>query len=282
MTTEGGEAAAVLAAGVDWLTCTAATPARAELLASIGWAIVYKEAEGGNDLKPWMWKGYEGITAGGASVGKRSDGSLIRLSSGCAADNWRRPANVAEHVSRIDLAVTARLPASANPAAEAWAGATGSGSGRRGRPVQKATHIETRTEGETCYLGSRKSARFGRLYNKGLESKMEEYRDCWRWEVEYKEHAATPIALSVAECGSESEAVLAYVWDTFSTWGVPPSWGLGARVPSQAADRQPSDDERRLAWLYGQVRPVIARLIANGRRADVLSALGLYNDEGGL
>jgi len=274
------EAAAVLAAGVDWITCTAATPARSELLAAVGWAIAYGEADAGNDLRPWSWMGYSGVTSGGASVGQRSDGVICRLSSGCAADHWIRPASIAEHVSRLDLAVTVRLLPEENPAAEAYRLATQAGAGRRGRSIQRATHIETLSEGETCYLGSRKSARFGRLYNKGLESKEEMYRDCWRWEVEYKEQAATPVAVSVAKCGNQASAVLAYVWDAFASWGSPPGWGVDATIPPGVPARQPNDDERRLGWLYRQVRPVISRLVSHGRRTEVLSALGLDGEAG--
>jgi hypothetical protein len=266
---------AVLAAGVDWLTCTAAEPARAELLKAVGWATVYGEAEAGNDLRPWSWKGYDGITSGGASVGARMDGTIVRLSSECAAEHWMGAVQLANHVSRLDLAVTVRMESAANPAKEAYELARIHLSERRGRRVQKASHIETWSEGETAYLGSRQSARFGRLYNKGLESKEERYRDCWRWEVEYKGDTATAIAGEMAQCGDSSEPTLAYVWDTFSKWGVPPVWGKHAEVPMGTLGRTATDDDRRLIWLYTQVRPAIDRLIRRGKRAAVLDALGL-------
>ncbi len=274
-TTPDPLAVAVLAAGVDWLTCTASDPARSELLKAIGWGVVYGEAERGNNLKPWTWKGYAGITAGGASVGERYDGAIVRLSSECAADNWLGAVRVAGHVSRLDLAVTVRLPALANPAREAYTVAQSAVPQARGRRVQKASHIETWTEGETAYLGSRQSSRFGRLYNKGLESKEERYNGCWRWEVEYKGDTATAISGEMAQCGNSSESALAYVWDTFDKWGVPPIWGKGAVVPAVTLGRTATDDERRLQWLAVQVAPAIERLIRNGKRIAVLEALGL-------
>jgi hypothetical protein len=271
------EAVAVLSAGVDWLTATAKIPAFSEMLEASGRRVVERQAEAGNDIRPWLWKGYDGVSAGSSAVGVRADGTIVRISGECAANNWRDVMPWVQHVSRIDLAVTVRLSSEANPAAEAYRSAGLAPSGRRGRTVRAASHIETRTEGETCYLGSRKSDRFGRLYNKGLESHQEEYRDSWRWEIEYKGNAATPIALSVVECGSDSEAVLAYVWDTFAAWGIPPGWGIDAIVPSLPPAHSASDDERRLAWLYTQVRPAIARLVAHGRISEVLGALGLDN-----
>ena len=271
----GGEAAAVLAAGVDWLTCTASDPARSELLKAVGWGIVYGEAEAGNDLKPWAWKGYDGISAGAASVGARMDGVIVRLSSECAAGNWLGAVQLANNVSRLDLAVTVRMAEQANPAREAYELARNYLSESRGRRVQKASHIETWSEGETAYLGSRQSARFGRLYNKGLESKEERYANCWRWEVEYKGDTATHIAGEMAQCGNSSEPTLAYVWDTFDRWGVPPIWGRGADIPLVSLGRNPSDDDRRLHWLASQVAPAIERLIRRGKRQSVLEALGL-------
>lgn len=270
-----GTEIAVLAAGVDWLTCTAADPAKVDLLLAVGWATCHKEAEVGNDIRPWTWKGYDGITSGGASVGRRYDGGIVRLSSGCAADNWLGAVRLSDNVSRLDLAVTVRMASLANPAREAYTLARQANPQRKGRRVQKASHIETWSEGETAYLGSRQSSRFGRLYNKGLESKEEQYRDCWRWEVEYKGHPAKAIAGEMAQSGNTSEAVLAYVWDTFDTWGVPPIWGQGAYIPAQESFRTVSDDERRLAWLAAQVAPAVRRLLDRGKRAEVLQALGL-------
>jgi hypothetical protein len=267
----------VLSAGVDYISCTAATASRVEMLKATGWAVVYAEAEAGNDLRPWTWKGYDGITSGGASCGLRADGCLVRISGGLAAETWRKAVAWADHISRMDLAVTVRLPSTANPAAEAFANAGQAEVRQRGRSVRAASHIQTWTEGETTYLGSRQSDRYGRLYNKALESHKEEYDGAWRWEVEYKNRASTPVAYTIKDSPSESEAILALVWDQFSKWGVPPTWGRGADVGRLVPPREATDTARRLAWLRTQVAPVVRRLEAMGRRADILEALGLIN-----
>jgi len=268
-------AVAVLTAAVDWLTCTARQGANSGLLAAVGWAAVYAEAEAGNDLRPWLWKGYDGYMSGSAAVGERSDGTICRFSGDRAAHSFCGAVRHADRISRLDLAVTVRMDEDANPARDAYTLAREAIPNARGRRIQKASHIETWNEGETAYLGSRQSARFGRLYNKGLESKEERYRGCWRWEVEYKGDTASAIAGEMAQHGDTSEAPLAYVWDTFATWGIPPIWGRGAFVPLAALGRTATDDDRRLAWLAVQVAPVIARLLRAGKRQQVFDALGL-------
>lgn len=279
---QAGDVATVLAAGIDWLTCSASDPARVDLLYAIGERIAAAEKERGNDLRLWNWMGYAGVACGGVATGRRNDGSILRLSSDCAAENWLHPVQIAQNVSRLDLAVTVYMPAPSNPAREAWTSAQAGASGGRGRSVQHITHIETAHEGETTYLGSRQSARFGRLYNKGLESGEERYRDSWRWEIEVKKPAALPMARAIADSGGESSAVLAYVWDAYAKWGCPPVWGHDATVPVEELQHAQTDDDRRLAWLATQVAGVVSGLIRRGKRTSVLSALGLTEGTDGL
>lgn len=278
-TTVAGEAVAVLAAGVDYLACSAGTPASADLLKAAGWALAYRQGEEGNDIKPWDWKGYRGIRAGSVECGERPDGVFVRVSGALAATAWRPIARHATHVSRLDLAVTVRLPSDANPAAEVYQTANPANKSGRGRRVQKGRHIETWSEGDTTYLGSRQSDRYGRIYDKGKESKDVAYRDCWRWEVEYKGDTATPLSHVLSSSDAESTAVLAYVWSDFEAFGAPPIWGLGAEVERFVSARPKSDDLRRLEWIRTQVAPSVRILIEHGRMADLLEALGLVDNQ---
>lgn len=279
LTTSPLEAGAVLAAGVDYLACSSGNPASAELLKAAGWALAYKQGEIGNDLKPWDWKGYRGIRSGSVECGERPDGVFVRISGALAAEEWRPIARHAAHVSRLDLAVTVRLLSEANPAADVYRTTNPALKQGRGRRVQKGRHIETWTEGDTTYLGSRKSDRYGRIYDKGKESHDPAFKDCWRWEVEYKGDTATPLSNVLQASDVESTAVLAYVWSDFEAFGAPPTWGLGAEVHRFVATRPKSDDLRRLEWLRTQVAPSVRILIDHGRRAELLEALGLLDNQ---
>lgn len=264
----------VLAAGVDWLTCTSAIPATAELLGAVGWEITYAEADAGNDLRPFHWKGYEGITAGGSTIGVRHDGTMVRLTSETAAVHWRRCAALASNISRIDLAVTVRLDPEADPALEVYENSPAD-SGERGRRVRKRGNLRDTEGGATTTLGSRNSERYGRLYNKGVESGEERFNNAWRWEVEYKGDTAKVVAREVASGDVEASAVLALTWDQFRRWGYPPVWGTNAEIPPFTLGRKRTDDYRRLEWLRRQVRPVVRHLADKGLLSEVLAALDL-------
>lgn len=278
MTHSDSAAAAVLTSGVDWLTCTAATDTGRQQLLAAAWPLLYGEAEAGNDLRPWLWKGYVGYQSGAVAVGEREDGSYCRLSGLAAFAGWRHVAPWWSHVSRLDLQVTVRLSPGANPVRSAWDASMLAGPRRRGRQTQKRSHIETVTEGETCYIGSRSSDRFGRIYNKSLESGLEMYRDCWRWEVEFKGRAATPTASWLSEQHDTSLASAVAVRDAFSRWSAEPTWAAAGPLPPDPPERTRTDAARRLQWLATQVRPVVAQLRAMGYDRAVLVALGLTDD----
>jgi len=61
----------LLAAGIDWLTATAHPDEGADELARLAGSLVETEREAGNRQKPWYWRGYRGLHAGGAFVGTR-------------------------------------------------------------------------------------------------------------------------------------------------------------------------------------------------------------------
>ncbi len=57
----------------------------------------------------FRFKGYEGLSSGGAQVGERPEDSLIRVSGGLANDYFRDVAECASNFSRVDLQTTVRV-----------------------------------------------------------------------------------------------------------------------------------------------------------------------------
>lgn len=216
-------------------------------------------------VKPWSALGYQGLSYGPAAYGTRADGAMYQVSGAAAHEAF---AEGAPHtnISRLDLAVTVWLGDQARDIPRLTRDQAIAGrAGRRGRPV-RVTFIDGCGDGDTCYIGSRLSDSYIRVYDKGAEAKEDAYAGSVRYEVELKGPLAAQeaAALDKAGLGIEShccEVVRSYLADR----------GLSLPLGLQAApvDRQrlrppPTTTVRRLAWLQRQVSPTVRDLIALG------------------
>lgn len=261
-------------AGVDWLTCHVPHGRPAQHLAAWTNVLLRSAQREGNDIKPWRWNGYEGATAGQVTLGGRDDGMIVRLSKGTARDNWQHVYAIAGRCSRLDVQVTVNGVPPGHDLAQAGRDAVGGFTPRRGRPPEW-TYVQTKASGATLYLGSRASQAFARLYDKGCEEGGEHLSGRWRYELELKQETAQHAASALSRGGSERARSIATVHEAFSSRGVEPVFArLDVPVPT-TPPRTESDDARRLAWLSGQVRDVVAGLIRRGHGEEVLEALGL-------
>lgn len=266
--------AELVEARVDWLTCTAGTGEKADALAELGMAVAREREREGAKRRSGAWQGYSGVWSGGDFVGRRADGAVLRLGGDSAAAWWRSGVQLSDHVSRVDLAVTARPDDQAGDlASDAYAGLLERPRGR-GRP-RLAKLIVDNQRGRTLYLGRRSSDAYLRLYDKAIESKQLEYRGCWRYELEAKGSLAPQYAKLLSEATDASATLVPLVEQAFRTRGVVPVFNGGASPGDIRPLRAPTDDDRRLAWLAEQVKPAVERLIRDGRRTAVLAALGL-------
>lgn len=161
--------------------------------------------------------------------------------------------------TRVDYAIDIRLDEPVPTLAKDWYAAVG----------ERA--ILSR-EGDTLYLGSRKSGNFGRIYDKSVR-----YGDAmgsgtvWRFELEAKRVQARRLAAVWQKAGDKGWHIASVVAYQMKKWGV----GLplsGVRVQQELAVKQEGNTMR---WLRHTVAPSIARLVSAGREDEVLSALGL-------
>jgi DNA relaxase NicK len=242
---------------------------------ALEWAYdaVQVEHRKGNDLSPWRSESFEGMKSGQICVGRNEEGLLFRVSGDFAAKNWRTIYQDASNVSRIDCAATIRLT-------DRWSDLSRVHHDeallyqKERSPHLRVTRIDGGKHGNTLNIGSRASEGYGRIYDKFLESHAEEYRDCWRYEVEFKKRSAL---LKAAYLATESidgllPASISLGW--FQGRGL-----RSLRIPMVSVDTstpfKPSDDSKRLAWISRSVSPVVRLLIEHGRRDEVLTALGL-------
>lgn len=268
--------------GVDYLTMTWHDEIRNTALMNtrmvIEWAERQKGAGGlGSISKPWAWEGYAGWQCGQLCVGERHDGTILRM-SGVIGHRWLAQGLPTGHnVSRIDVALTVwgcfcQKEQIALHSAEAdYHRKT-----LHSRPY-KVRLIDGFGEGDTCYIGSRQSSQFVRIYDKELEqSGDKQYKGAIRYECECKEQLALQALTRCTSGGYSAARCLSVLLGLLARRAVRPldTWGVDTDVlqPSQLPN---SSLESSLSWLEKQVSPTVKRLIREGYEEEVLTALGL-------
>lgn len=271
--------AVIAETGIDWLTATVERN-------SSEWGYVTGKAERellqhkseGNILKEGTMYGYSGFRAGANFMGHKDDRTLIQFTSGRAALAFERTYSEALHYSRLDIQATVRYDQSyldiANYAYTHAEAANGALPPARRRKLQI---IENNDGGSTCYIGSRNSEQFARIYNKDAESGLDHYKDCWRFEIVLRNELATKAAKSFFWLDERREvAMQQFVHDWLSQRGVTNAYPApGEVVVMPTVQISKSDNQRKLEWLASQVAPTVRHLITSGLGDRMLIALGL-------
>lgn len=259
--------------GIDWLSCSAPRGDDGDALYAQGVSILNMEVNAGNQKKPWKLKALTGAIAGSTVLALSGTHVYVQVSSERAREYAPSIIPLARNVSRLDLQVTAERHEQA-PLDLARIAYKASGARRRGgRPVGRSLY-QTTAGGATCYLGSRRSDVFGRVYDKGVEQETHQPGRLWRWELELKRDVAELTARELVLVESLEEAVAGYVSHAFGEWGVPcpPS---ASSLPMHRPPQQSTDADRLLRWLAVGVAPSVGYLRGIGRLSEVLKALGL-------
>jgi DNA relaxase NicK len=203
---------------------------------------------------------------------------MLRGSSDIAREVYRGLYATGERftITRLDVQVTGKFDfdnAGYAKEAEAQALAALVREEKVGR--RKVGSIRNNGSGDTCAIGSRSSQRYLRSYDKTREQRHQVDENLWRWEVEYKYPLSTRIAEAIATLDEREPAIVALVADEFARKGVNVPWesDVGIEIPTTGVSA--TDDGRRLAWLFNQVRPVIGKLRPNVGLRAILVALGL-------
>jgi hypothetical protein len=250
----------VISAGIDWVTATGATGDTQGFVRSIGFDQLDAARRDGNAVHPWAWKGYRGWAGGGASMGTRDDGSIVRLTGDRAAGAGRTLCESGASISRLDVQATVRfdrdLPGLADEhAAEVQAHQRAGGINRNLR------HQRGFGAGDSFYVGSRQSNYYGRVYDKGRESRDERYRQCWRYEVECKDDGAKQARQAVRAAEDISASSAAMVADWFGRRGCAVRYRSELAVQLAPVGRHHSDLDTWLAWLLQAVRPTVQKCL---------------------
>lgn len=257
-----------VSASIDYLTVTTKSGREsAKLLAEVAHQVGPRIAKGAK-LRDWQFMGYHGKSIQGIRYGLRRDEAICILSGDVAAELWALVAPSRSRCTRIDLAVTVEL-AKANQyvASRAYAQSLEFGQ-------VNASHIVNSSGGTTCYVGSRTSRFFGRLYDKGAEQGGEPHT-IWRYEVECKKPASEAVVSALLDHNSPGKWIASYVYEWFFSRGIKPVYSATIAHDAIEISASVTSVDKTLLWLSTQVRPTIGRLIIGGFEDEVREALQL-------
>ena len=235
------------------------------------------EQDGAIEIRASDSLGYRGYQFPGCFWGVHlTQGEMMRASGASAKAAVAAPLRP-DHVSRLDVQLTLWGVGTAPELIKACADqAAGPVKGRKG-PVPIVRLIKGYGRGDTCYIGSRRSKTFLRVYDKALESGELGYRDSVRFECELKDEKAVIAYNAIHSQSPPESACIAIVRDAFAKHGIflPENIGLTTAYNSYVPAKVFSAD-RTLEWLHTQVGPSIIRLLDEGVSLETINdKLGL-------
>lgn len=270
----------VVESQVDWLTASAHGEDKAANLLALARHYQEEEKAKGNRTINWRLMGYEGTHCGAVEWGQRDRAStLVRLIGQRASNGLADVLSLADQVTRLDIAVTWRaeppdpfIGRNAYALAEAF---------KRLHPkTALPSLIQDAAGGTTCYVGSRESENFLRIYNKGAEAlqkgdeaEAERYHSCWRYELETKGTVSKPLADIVDSLTDPTSYIQSYLYTYCQAHGIEPAFPHEGAVGLVPGFRRRADADTKLAHLKRNVRPTVRFLREQGREDDLREAL---------
>lgn len=266
-----------LESAVDYITCTTKNPKDTALMVHRVEKMAFREFESGNEAEPWRSSGFSGWKVGQVVYATRGGEGLAQLSGATAGYDWFDVYQLCDRVTRIDVQETYRISRDVTRFVLRNFKRANAYSDKHNLRHQNSVWAGN-DGGATVYLGSPKSERRMRIYNKAVESKLDHYDGCVRYELQLRDDSARVMAHRLSD-GSSPQATIRGVLHRFAR-------DRGCRLPS--VDVRPVSDSwtppkckpdtvRSLEWLRVQVRPSVCALVSRGLLVEVLAALGFSN-----
>lgn len=239
-------------AGIDWITCTAAEGSDSVALSCALEIIADLLVAEGYKRRPWAQWGFTGESVRHCSFGHRSEATVGVLSGNVANSFFDDVCRRATKVSRVDIAVTVKTePPLEGVARRAYEQLIAAGPGKRNGAT--ASVIESSDGSSTSYLGRRISDKWLRVYDKWRESGDDEYRGCWRYELEVKNAPAMDLCRYLLASTDRASDVAATVYRHCTARGLKPIYTPDAEGLLLLAPRAPTELEQRVNWLAKSV-----------------------------
>jgi len=264
--------------GVDWITLTTLCPDCGAHVWSKGRELLELARQAGDKVRPWGAHGFKGLSAPHFRIGRLEDRTLLELSGDLADRYWQDFVGYAHNITRFDTKVDVTFDKEVKDLAIDAFKAPGKKIGKRFPPIQKHLWVNS-AGGQTAYIGSPKSERMGRLYDKHLESGGEYPPNTWRWEVQERRDCSSRAARLLWGSDELHRVIKSYVSTFYTRHGVTPWFSAdGLDLPAQPR-KQPTGMPALLNWLSRGVAPGVRRGLDAGYRDAVYEALGLPRPE---
>lgn len=216
--------------------------------------------------------GYYGDKGEHYFLGKGEQGTMVQASGALAWSLWRTLGARANHCTRLDLQVTWPIEGEAGTYVRDQYEIAQLAPHREGR--QAALQLVDTPEGaKMLTIGSRQSEIYGRMYDKGRESKLPEYKNWVRWEIECKGQTSNDLDKYLRRDKMEIPHTRAIVCDYFTKRGVAPFWEAYEAMFEEPPVKRTRTDDTKLVWLATQVGPTMQVLREHGKLPEAIRAV---------
>lgn len=259
-------------AGVDYLRLTSQDHAPFGDWHGLLFSEMLAEERAGRRKHSRWLLGYYGQVGQHYFVGRNDSGSMVQV-SGVLADELFRPlSHAGGRCSRVDLQVSHFMQEGPDDYLNR-AFAYGEADAKKvGRPVS-FTFTDSSNGARMLAVGSRASELYGRIYDKGQESKQDSWMGYVRWEVEVKGKQAADLHRWLLADATRVHTVLPIVKNFFASRGVPVEWDGWSEIAVPPPAPRTRTDETKIAWIATQVGPSFRDLVEKGKAVEVARSL---------
>jgi len=148
---------------------------------------------------------------------------------------------------------------------------------RRGARQDKTTfcHIESPHSGDSLAIGSRRSTRYLRIYDKTAQQGGRIVGNQYRFEIELKKLQARREWQRTCGAADIPHLAMSVVAGSLLSHGLPVPWLETVEPLGLPSTYDPTTEERRLKWLLDTVAPVVKKIDDPEKRLRVAVAFGL-------
>lgn len=241
-----------------------------------GEKLAFREMEAGNEVITWKMSGYAGWQVGQVIYGTRCEEGLVQLSGATAGFDWFDIYQLCDRVTRFDVQETYRLPS--DPTKHVLRQLRRANDYSERKNLHHVNDLWERNDGgATAYLGSPKSERRMRIYNKHVESKLDHYKGCVRYELQLRDDSARLVAARVGS-GKDCQTVIRQVVQRFAQGrGIHAPTFRDSGMPIGLPHKKP-DCQVTLEWIEKAVGPSIRLLLERGWSNELVRALKLSHE----